>query len=111
MQDAAKEQARRKIQRREAAGYFESGGHAGWRYRVRESYEAAQGWIVVTIIGKARESAFGSRGNGTDARDRCCYWDECGISKHYHGMAFGYKVGALQNGVLSQRKLLLLGRR
>lgn len=24
-----------------------------WRYRIQESYEAAQGWIVITIIGIA----------------------------------------------------------
>ncbi|KAG9240389.1 chloride channel [Calycina marina] len=53
VQDAAKEQVRRKIQRRETAGLLERGGHVGWRYRVWESYEAAQGWIVVTIIGAA----------------------------------------------------------
>ncbi|RDW69594.1 hypothetical protein BP6252_08614 [Coleophoma cylindrospora] len=53
VQDAAKEQVRRKIRRRETAGFFERGGHAGWRYRLWESYEAAQAWIVVTLIGAA----------------------------------------------------------
>lgn len=28
-------------------------GKVGWRYRLYESYEAAQGWIVVTLIGMA----------------------------------------------------------
>jgi hypothetical protein len=51
VQDAAKEQLRRKLRRKETAGFFERGGHAGWRYRLWESYEAAQGWIVVTLIG------------------------------------------------------------
>ncbi len=51
VQDAAKEQLRRKVRRKETAGFFERGGHAGWRYRLWESYEAAQGWIVVTLIG------------------------------------------------------------
>jgi chloride channel 3/4/5 len=51
VQDAAKEQLRRKVRRKETAGFFERGGHAGWRYRFWESCEAAQGWIVVTLIG------------------------------------------------------------
>ncbi|KAL2070715.1 hypothetical protein VTL71DRAFT_13741 [Oculimacula yallundae] len=53
VQDAAKEQLRRKVRRKETAGFFERGGHAGWRYKLGESYEAAQGWIVVTLIGAA----------------------------------------------------------
>lgn len=53
VQDAAKEQLRRKVRRKETAGFFERGGRAGWRYRIWESYEAAQGWIVVTLIGAA----------------------------------------------------------
>ncbi|PBP23508.1 voltage gated chloride channel [Diplocarpon rosae] len=53
VQDAAKEQLRRKARRKATAGFFERGGHAGWRYKLGESYEAAQGWIVVTLIGAA----------------------------------------------------------
>ncbi|TVY84296.1 putative chloride channel protein, partial [Lachnellula suecica] len=53
VQDAAKEQLRRKVRRKETAGFFERGGRAGWRYKIWESYEAAQGWIVVTLIGIA----------------------------------------------------------
>ncbi|TVY33381.1 putative chloride channel protein [Lachnellula subtilissima] len=53
VQDAAKEQLRRKVRRNETAGFFERGGRAGWRYKIWESYEAAQGWIVVTLIGAA----------------------------------------------------------
>ncbi|KAF7947771.1 hypothetical protein EAE96_008850 [Botrytis aclada] len=53
VQDAAKEQIRRKVRKRETAGFFEGGGHAGWRYKLGESYDAAQAWIVVTIIGAA----------------------------------------------------------
>ncbi|KAH8593473.1 chloride channel [Bisporella sp. PMI_857] len=53
VQDAAKEQLRRKIRRKETAGFFKRGGQAGWRHQLRESYDAAQGWIVVTIIGVA----------------------------------------------------------
>ena len=52
VQDAAKEQLRRKVKRKETAGFFERGGRAGWRYSAWESYDAAQGWIVVTIIGE-----------------------------------------------------------
>lgn len=51
VQDAAREQIRRKVRKREKAGFFERGGHAGWRYSLWESYDAAQAWIVVTIIG------------------------------------------------------------
>lgn len=28
-------------------------GSPGWRYRLWESYDAAQGWIVVTLVGAA----------------------------------------------------------
>ncbi|OLN88098.1 putative chloride channel protein [Colletotrichum chlorophyti] len=52
VQDAAREQARRKLRRRRRAGILDS-GQAGWRYRLRESYDAAQGWLVVTLIGVA----------------------------------------------------------
>lgn len=52
VQDAAREQARRKVKARRAAGLFEH-GQTTWRHRVWESYDAAQGWIVVTIIGAA----------------------------------------------------------
>lgn len=50
VQDAAREQARRKLRRRRRAGMLDT-GQAGWRYRLRESYDAAQGWLVVTLIG------------------------------------------------------------
>ncbi|KAJ8060606.1 hypothetical protein OCU04_010917 [Sclerotinia nivalis] len=53
VQDAAKEQIRRKIRKEQTAGFFERGGHAGWRYKLWESYDAAQAWIVVTLIGAA----------------------------------------------------------
>jgi H+/Cl- antiporter ClcA len=52
VQDAAREQARRKSRRRRVAGLFDN-GQPGWRYRLWESYDAAQGWIVVTLIGAA----------------------------------------------------------
>ncbi|PHH75360.1 hypothetical protein CDD80_2457 [Ophiocordyceps camponoti-rufipedis] len=52
VQDAAREQARRKVRRRRAAGLYVRGG-SGWRYRLWAWYDAAQGWIVVTIMGVA----------------------------------------------------------
>ncbi|KAM0328090.1 hypothetical protein ACHAQA_005493 [Verticillium albo-atrum] len=52
VQDAAREQARRKSRRRRKAGLFDN-GMPGWRYRLWESYDAAQGWLVVTLIGIA----------------------------------------------------------
>lgn len=53
MQDAAREQSRRKARRRLAAAGLYNGGRPSWRYRLWASYDAAQGWIVVTIIGAA----------------------------------------------------------
>ncbi|EQL00086.1 voltage-gated chloride channel [Ophiocordyceps sinensis CO18] len=52
VQDAAREQARRKARRKQAAGFY-GRGQSRWRYRLWQSYDAAQGWIVVTIIGVA----------------------------------------------------------
>ncbi|PHH88643.1 hypothetical protein CDD83_7273 [Cordyceps sp. RAO-2017] len=52
VQDAAREQARRKTRRKRAAGLY-GRSRSAWRYRLWESYDAAQGWIVVTIIGVA----------------------------------------------------------
>lgn len=50
VQDAAQEQLRRKARRRKNAGLY-AHSKPTWRHRLRESYDAAQGWIVVTIIG------------------------------------------------------------
>jgi len=52
VQDAAREQLRRKARRRRTAGLYDT-GKLGWSYRLWESYDAAQGWIVVTLIGAA----------------------------------------------------------
>lgn len=52
VQDAAHEQQRRRAQRQHSADMRDSGS-VGWRYRLWESYDAAQGWIVVTLIGVA----------------------------------------------------------
>ncbi|KAJ9669509.1 glycerol ethanol, ferric requiring protein [Coniosporium apollinis] len=53
VQDAAREQLRRKARRQEAAGFFERNGRLGWRRKLWESYDAGQAWIVVTLIGAA----------------------------------------------------------
>lgn len=53
VQDAAREQQRRKARRQERAGFFEREGRLGWRRKVWEAYDAGQGWIVVTLIGAA----------------------------------------------------------
>lgn len=51
VQDAAREQLRRRARRKENAGFFERDGRLGWRQTLRESYEAGQAWIVVTLVG------------------------------------------------------------
>lgn len=51
IQDAAREQLRRRARRQEKAGFFEREGGIGWRRRLWESYDAGQGWILITIIG------------------------------------------------------------
>ncbi|TKA55875.1 putative chloride channel protein, partial [Friedmanniomyces simplex] len=53
VQDAARENQRRKARRVERAGFFEREGRLGWRRKVWEAYDAGQGWIVVTLIGIA----------------------------------------------------------
>ncbi|KAI0197554.1 voltage gated chloride channel [Astrocystis sublimbata] len=52
VQDADQERIRRSAQRRKAAGLY-GHGKVSWRYQLWESYDAAQGWIVVTLIGAA----------------------------------------------------------
>ncbi|KAI9705522.1 MAG: glycerol ethanol, ferric requiring protein [Candelina mexicana] len=46
VQDAAREQIRRKTRRKEKAGFFEREGGIGWRHKLWESYDAGQAWIV-----------------------------------------------------------------
>jgi chloride channel 3/4/5 len=53
IQDAEREQQRRRTRTQEAAGFFEREGGLGWRRRVWESYDAGQAWIVVALIGVA----------------------------------------------------------
>lgn len=52
VQDAVREQLRRKVRRRRQAGPYGALSF-DWRQRILEAYDAAQGWIVVTIIGAA----------------------------------------------------------
>ncbi|KAI1100664.1 chloride channel protein [Jackrogersella minutella] len=51
VQDAAQERLRRKTRRRRNVRF--DNGKVSWRYKLWESYDAAQGWIVVTLIGAA----------------------------------------------------------
>lgn len=53
VQDAAREHQRRKTRRLSRAAHTRSGQRLGWRHKVWEAYDAAQGWIVVTLIGTA----------------------------------------------------------
>lgn len=53
VQDAAREQLRRRARRRANAGFFERQGGLGWRQKLWESYDAGQAWIVVTLVGAA----------------------------------------------------------
>ncbi|GAB1735806.1 hypothetical protein NU219Hw_g5149t1 [Hortaea werneckii] len=54
VQDASRENARRRARRADHASFFEREGRLpGWRRRVWEAYDAGQGWIVVTLIGIA----------------------------------------------------------
>ncbi|OAL37687.1 hypothetical protein AYO20_03194 [Fonsecaea nubica] len=50
VQDAAQEQLRRRTRRRETK-FFERDGVLGWRRKLWESYDAAQAWIVITLVG------------------------------------------------------------
>ncbi|KAI0132686.1 voltage gated chloride channel [Xylariales sp. AK1849] len=52
VQDAAREQLRRKARRRKTAGLIDN-DKVTWRYKLWEAYDAAQGWIVVTLVGAA----------------------------------------------------------
>ncbi|KAL1999831.1 hypothetical protein VTN02DRAFT_3905 [Thermoascus thermophilus] len=53
VQDAVQEQARRKAKRRERSGFWDQEGTLGWRRKLRESYDAGQAWLVVTLVGAA----------------------------------------------------------
>lgn len=53
VQDAAREQLRRRARRQEKSGFFMRTGRVGWRRRLADAYNAGQAWIVVTLIGAA----------------------------------------------------------
>lgn len=53
VQDAAREQLRRKARRQKKAGFFERGGGPGWRHKLSDAYDAGQAWIVVLLVGAA----------------------------------------------------------
>ncbi|PSK46288.1 hypothetical protein B9Z65_5256 [Elsinoe australis] len=54
VQDAAREQQRRKARRRHyGTVYTDEGEKVGWRTKVFEAYDAGQAWIVVSLIGAA----------------------------------------------------------
>ncbi|KAL2438387.1 chloride channel protein [Exophiala dermatitidis] len=50
VQDAAQEQLRRRARRKQSK-FFERDGVLGWRRKLWESYDAAQAWIVITLVG------------------------------------------------------------
>jgi len=50
VQDAAREQTRRRTRRKDAAEFFHRDGVWGWRRKLWESYDAAQAWVVVTLV-------------------------------------------------------------
>ncbi|PYH49622.1 chloride channel protein, partial [Aspergillus saccharolyticus JOP 1030-1] len=51
VQDAIHEQSRRRANRRDGFGFWDREGTFGWRRKVRESYNAGQAWVVITIVG------------------------------------------------------------
>jgi chloride channel 3/4/5 len=53
VQDAARENLRRKARRQERADFRDDRGKLKWRRTLWEAYDAGQGWIVVTLIGIA----------------------------------------------------------
>ena len=53
VQDAAREQLRRRARRRENAGFFAREGTLGWRRKIYDLYDAGQAWLVMTLVGAA----------------------------------------------------------
>lgn len=89
---------RRKERRKKAAG-LSNGGKVTWRYKLWESYDAAQGWIVVTLIGAAigLNAAFlniytewlsdikmGYCTTGFHLNEQFCCWGEDNGCPHWH---------------------------
>jgi chloride channel 3/4/5 len=99
VQDAAREQLRRKARRnRRALGnrernsnnkVFLGRGNGIWRRKIAEAYDAGQAWIVVTLVGAA-----------------------IGLNAAFLNIVTErYQIGVLHDCILSQREFLLLGRR
>ncbi|KAJ0420918.1 chloride channel [Aspergillus carlsbadensis] len=53
VQDAVHEQARRRVKRQQGSGFWDKEGTFKWRHKVRESYDAGQAWLVITLVGAA----------------------------------------------------------
>ena len=53
VQDAAREQLRRKAKRKERSTHWSRYGRIRWRRKIAEAYDAGQAWIVVTLVGAA----------------------------------------------------------
>ncbi|EOD48252.1 putative voltage-gated chloride protein [Neofusicoccum parvum UCRNP2] len=53
VQDAAREQLRRKARRQEKQGFFERARGPTWRSKLYDAYDAGQAWIVVSLVGVA----------------------------------------------------------
>ncbi|MCJ1312222.1 glycerol ethanol, ferric requiring protein [Agyrium rufum] len=53
VQDAAREQLRRRARQNEQAGFYERKGRFGFRNAIWTAYDAGQAWIVVTLVGIA----------------------------------------------------------
>jgi hypothetical protein len=87
VQDAAREQLRRKARRQEKAGFFKREGGIGWRRKLWDSYDAGQAWIVVTLVGTYWNlSATQTKRELTTAR--LGYWIKCCVPEHCDGVAF-----------------------
>lgn len=93
VQDAAKEQMRRRARRKANAGLVKRAGRWGIRHRIWQMYDAGQAWIVVTLVGAAigLDAAFLNiatewlsdikRGHCTTAfylNEKFCCWGEDG---------------------------------
>ncbi|GAB7343267.1 hypothetical protein MBLNU457_1323t1 [Dothideomycetes sp. NU457] len=114
VQDATREQQRRKARRQERAGFLEREGSPGWRRKIWEMYDAGQAWIVVSLVGAAigLNAAFLNiitewlsdirRGYCTTAfylnESFCCWGAEDGCEEWHHWSSiwiFDYTIYAL----------------
>ncbi|KAH7031292.1 chloride channel [Microdochium trichocladiopsis] len=110
VQDAAQEQQRRKARRQRLAGLAYS-GQVTWRLKLWEAYDAAQGWVVVTLVGAAiglnaailsvitewlSDIKTGYCSTGFYLNEKFCCWGEdngCDDWKHWTGFGpFNYFI-------------------